>query len=69
MPTRVSQIAVEVAVQPTDAKARMSQMAVEVLSSPTDAKARMSQMVVEVLVSAVVIPTGPPPRTTMVITA
>lgn len=44
---RVSQLPVEVGVQPTDAKARLSQIPVEVAEQPPSA-ARLSQMVVEI---------------------
>lgn len=53
---RLSQLPVEVLVDPTDAKARVSQEPVEVLVDPTSAKARTSQVVVEVLVEL------PPPN-------
>ena len=47
---RISQVPVEVILEPTSAKARVSQAPAEVVLLPTTAKARTSQLVVEVLI-------------------
>ncbi len=49
----VTQVAVEVLDQSTDAKSRVTQAAVEVLENNSDAKTRVTQVAVEVLVSLV----------------
>lgn len=50
-PAHVSQLPVEVAELPDDAKARLSQLPVEVAELPTDATARLSQQPVEAIYS------------------
>ncbi len=64
MAGRVSQVAVEVVVQPDAAAARVSQVSVEAIALPDDARARVSQVAVEVLRQRTSAPS--PPRVQMV---
>lgn len=50
MANRVTQVAPEVVITPTDSKARVSQVAPEIVITPSDAQARISQLAVEVLI-------------------
>lgn len=65
MSGRVSQVAVEVVVQPDAAAARVSQVAVEAIALPDDTLVRVSQVAVEVLRPRTVVPS---PRRTLVMT-
>jgi hypothetical protein len=58
MASRVSQLPVEVIVQPTTQKARVSQLPVEILVQPTTQKARLSQLCIEVLIAPPVAASG-----------
>jgi hypothetical protein len=63
---RVSQVAVEVVVQPDAVAARVSQVAVEAIALPNDVRARVSQLAVEVLRQRAAVPS--PTRTQVMAT-
>lgn len=52
MANRITQLPVEVLVEPSNQKARITQLPVEVLVTPSSQKARITQVVVEVMVAS-----------------
>jgi hypothetical protein len=51
MGERITQLPVEVLIEPSTTKARLTQFPVEILISPTTTKARVTQLIVEVLIA------------------
>jgi hypothetical protein len=51
MSDRITQVAIETSIAPTDSKARVTQVAVETSVQPTDSKARVTQVAVETSIS------------------